>query len=159
SAFRCGSIRARSPTKTTRNCGSAATACTAPATTGPGAWSPPIASSASCMALLLLLRPDHLPALAAAAARAGPVPQHRLIARRPVLDLEGFDVQVAPPLALAGVRSPSLGNSHGSVAFSVSFVCSGRRAGGRGPTRRFSCHKGRRRLCPPPEIQHLTIRN
>src|SRR5204862_218228 len=50
-AGRSGSTWARSPTRVTRRSGSAATACTAPATIGPGAWSPPIASSAICMGL------------------------------------------------------------------------------------------------------------
>ena len=50
SAGTSGSTRAWSPTSTTRMSGSEATACTAPATMGPGAWSPPSASSAILMA-------------------------------------------------------------------------------------------------------------
>jgi len=73
------------------------------------------------MALLLLFRSDHFAALVVAAVGADAVRQDRLVAVGAVLDLQGFDVLMAPPFAVAGVRSPSLGNSHGSVAFSRSF--------------------------------------
>jgi hypothetical protein len=47
-----------------------------------------------------------------AAIGADTVRQHRLIAVAAILDLERFDVMVAPPFALPGVRSASLWNCH-----------------------------------------------
>jgi len=104
-----------------RSWGSARAACTAPATMGPGAWSPPIASSAICMGLLLLFRRHDFAALVIAAIRADAVRQHRFVALGTILDLHRFEVQMASPLALARVRRASLGNSHESIAFSESF--------------------------------------
>src|SRR5204863_229132 len=77
---RCRSIWARSPTSTTVRSGAAASARTAPATLGPGPWSPPIASSASRMGslpLLLCFHVHHLAALVRPADGAQPVRQDR----------------------------------------------------------------------------------
>src|SRR5947209_17265315 len=93
-----GSTWAGSPTRVTRSSGSAATACTAPATIGPGAWSPPIASSAMCMGLLLLFGRHDLAALVVTAVRADAVRQRRLAALATVLDLHRFDVLMTSPL-------------------------------------------------------------
>jgi hypothetical protein len=42
--------------------------------------------------------------------------QHRLLAARAVLDLDGVEVVVAAPLPLAGVGGSSLRNGHGWIA-------------------------------------------
>src|SRR5205823_3089639 len=90
-----GSSRAWSPTSTTVRSGTAVKASTAPATFGPGPWSPPIASSASRMGslpLLLRFHIYHLAALVRPAVRAQPVRQDRLVALRAELDLDRGDV-------------------------------------------------------------------
>src|SRR5438067_12020681 len=51
--------------------------------------------------------------LIVAAVRTDPMRQHRLIASAAVLNLERFNVVVAPPFALAGVGGPSLWDCHG----------------------------------------------
>src|SRR5205823_316175 len=99
---RAGSTWTLSPTRVTRNSGSAWTACTAPATIGPGAWSPPIASSAISMGSLLLFRGHDFAALVVPAVRADAVRQHRLVALAAVLDLLGLEVVVTAPHALSG---------------------------------------------------------
>ena len=80
--------------------------------------------------LLLLFRLHRFAALVVAAVGTDAVRQHRLVALGAILDLQRFDVQMASPLALPGVRSSSLGNSHDSLAFAGSFrskACYGRK--------------------------------
>jgi hypothetical protein len=67
--------------------------------------------------LLLLFRRYHFAALIIAAVGTDPVRQHRLVALAAVLNLNRFEVEVAPPFALPGVRDASLRNSHGQLAF------------------------------------------
>jgi hypothetical protein len=62
--------------------------------------------------LLLLFHDHHLTALVMAAVRANAVGQHRLFASRAVLNLNRLEVQVAPPLALPGMRCAPLWNGH-----------------------------------------------
>src|SRR5437870_11904627 len=91
------SIWARSPTRTTVRSGEAERARRAPATFGPGPWSPPMASSASRMCLLPLLglvHVHHFTPLVRSAVRAHPVRQDRLVALRAVLDLHRRDVMM-----------------------------------------------------------------
>src|SRR5882672_3967817 len=99
-----GSSWARSPTRTTVRSGEAARARRAPATFGAGPWSPPIASSASRMALLPLLGLFHVhdfAPLVRPAIRAHPMRQDRLVALRAILHLHWSHVVVAPASALS----------------------------------------------------------
>jgi len=73
-----------------------------------------------CGLLLLLLRTDYFPALVVTAVRADAVRQDGLFTVGAILDLHRLQVQVAAPLALAGVGGPSLGNCHGVFAYSGS---------------------------------------
>src|SRR6516164_2632158 len=61
---------------------------------------------------LLLFHVHNFPALIVAAIGANAVRQHRLVALRAVLHLNGLDMQMASPLALPGVRRSSLRNCH-----------------------------------------------
>jgi len=61
--------------------------------------------------LLLLLR-HHFTVLIKAAICTDPMRQHGFIAVIAVLDLHWFDVQMASPLTLSCVRSPSFWNCH-----------------------------------------------
>src|SRR5581483_1084435 len=105
-----GSVWAWSPTSTTVRSGLALTARTAPATLGPGPWSPPSVSSAirirlpaSLAGLLLFLfHHDRVAALVEPAVGADPVGQHRLVAPGAELDLHRGDVVVAAAGALPG---------------------------------------------------------
>ena len=65
--------------------------------------------------LLLLFRRHDFATLVIAAVGADTVRQHRLIALRAVLDLHRLNVLMAPPIALAGVRGPSLWYGHDSI--------------------------------------------
>src|SRR5262249_41577706 len=108
---RWDSIWARSPTRTSERSGEAARASSAPATFGPGPWSPPIASSARRMVLLPLLRlfhVHHFAPLIRPAVRAHPVRQNRFVALRTILNLHRRHVVVAPPRALPRLRRASL---------------------------------------------------
>jgi hypothetical protein len=62
---------------------------------------------------LLFFHVDDFAALVVAAIRTNPVRQDRFVALRAILDLHGFEMLVAPPFALAGVRGPSLRDCHG----------------------------------------------
>jgi hypothetical protein len=62
--------------------------------------------------LLLLFHHYHLTALVVAAVRADAVGQHRLFASRAVLNLNGLEMLMAPPLPLPGMRRTPLRNGH-----------------------------------------------
>jgi hypothetical protein len=64
------------------------------------------------MGLRLLFLFDGGSALEMAARRTDAVRQHRFVTLFAVLNLPGFDVVVASPVALPRVRNPPLGNSH-----------------------------------------------
>ena len=65
--------------------------------------------------LLGVLFGDDDAALEEPAVRADPVRQDRLVALLAILDLDGLDGVVAPPMALLGVGRSSLGNGHDGV--------------------------------------------
>src|SRR5262249_7773778 len=75
-----------------------------------GCFSPCLLVSVSpCLERLFLLFHHHdLSPLVVPTVRTHAVRQHRFVALGAVLNLHGLDVLVAPPLALAGVRSSSL---------------------------------------------------
>jgi hypothetical protein len=70
---------------------------------------------------LLLLCDHNLATLVMPAVGAYPVRKHRFIAPAAVLNLNWLQMQMAPPLALTGVRRAPLGNSHESLPFRDDF--------------------------------------